>query len=141
MASSMSPWSSAAPYRPRPSWAPSATKSSRPLRRVAPCSSSRSDPEFGNRQRRGLGGRDAVWEVEMSTSALRGRHRTGRPHRLDSRSGKVLAWLPAALLLLAPLPGHRVAAQEAHKEYPKPLRLCADPANLPFSSADSKTPG
>ena len=24
---------------------------------------------------------------------------------------------------------------------PKPLRLCADPANLPFSSADSKTPG
>src|SRR6187455_653282 len=131
MASSMSPWSSAAPYRPRPSWAPSATKSSRPLRRVAPCSSSRSDPEFG----------DAVWEVEMSTSALRGRHRTGRPHRSDSRSGKVLAWLPAALLLLAPLPGHRVAAQEAHKEYPKPLRLCADPANLPFSSADSKTPG
>ena len=27
------------------------------------------------------------------------------------------------------------------EEAPKPLRLCADPANLPFSSADPKTPG
>ena len=27
------------------------------------------------------------------------------------------------------------------EETPKTLRLCADPANLPFSSADPKTPG
>jgi ABC-type amino acid transport substrate-binding protein/mono/diheme cytochrome c family protein len=48
-----------------------------------------------------------------------------------------LAWLPAALLFLTPLGGNGATAEEA----PKPLRLCADPANLPFSNADSKTPG
>ena len=42
-----------------------------------------------------------------------------------------------AAVLAVPLAGKRVMAEES----PKTLRLCADPANLPFSSADPKTPG
>ena len=52
-------------------------------------------------------------------------------------SGKARAWLLAALPLFVPLAAQRVLAEET----PKTLRLCADPANLPFSSADPKTPG
>ena len=50
---------------------------------------------------------------------------------------KARAWLLAALPLAVPLTAQRVLAEET----PKTLRLCADPANLPFSSADPKTPG
>jgi polar amino acid transport system substrate-binding protein len=75
----------------------------------------------------------------MTTSArVTDRHRMQRAqHRPASRAGRTLACLPAALLLLASWTGNGARAEEA----PRPLRLCADPANLPFSSADPKTPG
>ncbi|MBV8092361.1 MAG: transporter substrate-binding domain-containing protein [Acetobacteraceae bacterium] len=58
-------------------------------------------------------------------------------HSVRPEIGKLLGWAAAALLLASLGPGHGAAAQQT----PKPLRLCADPTNLPFSSADPKVPG
>jgi ABC-type amino acid transport substrate-binding protein/mono/diheme cytochrome c family protein len=49
-----------------------------------------------------------------------------------------LAWLAGVVPLLYPFPGQYAAAIE---EASKPLRLCVDRSNLPFTSADPKTPG
>src|SRR5215211_629780 len=54
------------------------------------------------------------------------------------RFSKALAWLAGVVPLLGPFPGQCAAAAE---EASRPLRLCVDPSNLPFSSADPKTPG
>ena len=78
----------------------------------------------------------------MNTAHLKGGDRAGTmPCRsgtaAGSWNGKIFAWLPAALMLLAPVTGSSAIAEQA----PKPLRLCADPANLPFSSDDPHRPG
>ena len=54
------------------------------------------------------------------------------------RFSKALAWLAGVVPLLCPFPGQDAAATE---EASKHLRLCVDPSNLPFTSADPKTPG
>ena len=54
--------------------------------------------------------------------------------RYGIRSGKVARWLLLSTLMAAP-------ALAAGAEEITPLRLCADPTNLPFSSDDPASPG
>jgi polar amino acid transport system substrate-binding protein len=54
------------------------------------------------------------------------------------KTGESWASFTSVLALLLSLSAQGAAAEESTKP---PLRLCADPANLPFSSADPKTPG
>jgi polar amino acid transport system substrate-binding protein len=60
----------------------------------------------------------------------------GDRERSRARGRDPLVWLPAALLILGWAMGVRAQANDA-----TPLRLCADPANLPFSSDRAETPG